>query len=286
MSYYVDTKKSLVIFGLKHGSTGMQVILSEILDIDFWKARDKFEQIDIEALGRGGYLHQHKKWFNQKIFKNKKLPIFLFIRDPKKAAFSSWIEDLNFWLHHNSHKALVEIPELSKFLNEKELDHFHDLAPNFPFSIKRDHLNMNDKELKSLILALDKKIYPFFYGHLVTHHLINVVRLLKMMTHGSYKINTDNIFILDLDDYDPKANELLVEYNVFEKYSIQNPLLDIKDHGTKDLAKRLEPLYEKLIKENFDINYRVAGEGMCYDHIKEHYKQYFYTPNRFKNFIQ
>ena len=169
MSYYVDTEKSLVVFGLKHGSSGMQVILSEILDIDFWKARDKFEQIDIEALGREGYLRQHKKWFNEKIFKNKKLPIFLFIRDPEKAAFSSWIEDLNYWLHHNSYKALIEIPELAKLLKEKKIDHYHDLAPNFPFSMKTDHLEINDKELKSLILALDKKIYPFFYGHLLSH---------------------------------------------------------------------------------------------------------------------
>ena len=286
MSYYVDTEKSLVVFGLKHGSSGMQTILSEIFDISIWEARDKFEQLNIETLGRETYLTQHRKWFNQKIFKNKKLPIFLFIRDPQKAAFSAWIEDLNHWLHHNSHKAILEISQVKKYFEEYPIDDYSQSHPNIPFSLKRDHLRLDDKELTELILAIDNKIYPFFYGHLQTHHLINVVRLLKMMTHGKYKIDNSNIFVLDLDDYDPKANELLVEYKVFDKNVIKDPLLDIKDHGTKDLAKRLKPLYENLLKENFDINYRVTGEGMCYDHIKEHYKQLFYTPHRFKNFIQ
>ena len=222
MSYYVDTKKSLVIFALKHGSSGMQEIVSDLYDIDIWAARRKFEQVDIEGLGREGYLKQHRKWFNAKIRNNKGLPIFVFIRDPKAAAFSAWIEDLNYWLERNSHKALIEMPEIMEIFKTYKFDHFHEDTTNSPFHLKRDHLQLGDKQLMDLILALDKKIYPFFYGHLVSHHLVNVVRLLKMMTYGQYRINTKNIFILDLDDYDQKANELLVEYNIFDKNVIMN----------------------------------------------------------------
>ena len=286
MSNYLDTGKSLVVFGLKHASTNMVEIFNDIHGTNSWEAREKFEQINPESLGNSSYFKKHKEWFNRKIHKNKQLPIFIFIRDPKKAAFSAWIEDLNLWLYHNSHKALIEIPELRKIFEEKEIEHYHEASPNFPFSIKKDHKDLDDKELRSLVLALDKKIYPFFSGHLQTHHLINVVRLLKMMTFGRYRLNTNHLFILDLDDYDPKANELLVEYKVFDKNVIKDPYLHVKDFSTKSIVKRLKPLYKKLLKENFDMNYRITGEGMCYDHIKEHYKQYFYTPNRFKNFIQ
>src|SRR6056300_1216511 len=228
MSHYVDTGKSLVVFGLKHGSSNITQVFKDLNDIDDHAAREKFIQINAETLGGDKYFTLHRELFNDKIKNNKNLPIFIFIRDPSTAAFSAWIEDLDHWLIKNPFKALIEIPEVLEALKTLKLQYVPIEGINFPFNLKAHHSYLDNKKLSNLVLALDKKVNPFFYGHLLSNHLINVVRLLKRMTYCEYKINTNHIFILDLDDYDPKANELLVEYNIFAKDVIKNPFLDVK----------------------------------------------------------
>ena len=295
---YYNTGNSIAVFGLKHGSSGIAQIIADRDDIPMYKAKEQFKVIN----RKNQYSDKGKVEidFTNKVKEFPNLPIFILIRDPEKAASASWIEDICNYLHFNSFKCILEIPEAYDFAKKFNLPEYShtDGTPNIvSLDLKQNHNLLDEKELTRLMQVTAERVKPYYNGHFGSYHLDSVIYLLQLLTHGDLKVNSQNIFILNLDDYDKKANNLLVSYSVFHKDSAKTKVESVPKgaaknvhylnaHTTTSLSKKVKPLLTKLKKEDYWFNHRITSEKLSFKYIKDNYKQLMYTPNRFKNFLQ
>lgn len=286
MAYFANTGKSLVVFGLKHGSSSISKIIQDLENKDEITVRNEF----MHWPGRTNIYYKNivEENFKRPTGGDLRIPIFIFIRDPKKAAISAWIEDMCIYLERNTLKCIKDIPEMPAFLRSVEIQEWNNTYPfKNTLDLKIDHMGLSDEDLKNLLLQLTEKISPLSIApHFGQYYLKDIATLLKLLTYGDLRIDSKNIFILDLDNYDHSANDILVQHRIIHKEVAESEDLHFKSCSTKNIAKRVKPLFDELTEKEFFLKFRLILENLGYEHINNTYKELFYTPNRFKNFIQ
>ena len=285
MAYYIHTGKSLVVFGLKHGSSSISTIIGDLQGKEPSEVRNTFKHWNRKNRIPSKILFQED--FKNVSAADPTIPVFLLIRNPKIAALSAWLEDVSQYLELNYLKCIVDISEMFSYIKSLDIQENYDPQYSLPLDLRNNHGNLSDEDLKNLLLALTEKMKPFFdTPHFSQNHLDLVISLLELMTDRALEIEKGNIFILDLDNYDHSADNLLVEYRIVHKEMLGNEDFHFKNSSTKPLAKRVEYLFDELVEQNFFIKYRLVAESLGYNHIYTTYDHFLYTPQRFENFIK
>jgi hypothetical protein len=285
MAFYTHTGKSLVVFGGKHGSTSIASIIRDLQGKETSEARNTFKHWNRNNEIPSKILFQED--FKNILAADPTIPVFIFIRNAKIAALSAWLEDVSGYLEQNHLRCIVDIPEMFNFIRSLDIQENYYPPNSLGLDLRSNHENLSDEVLKNLLLALTEKMKPFFdQVHFRQNHLDLVISLLELMTDRALGIEKENIFILDLDNYDHSADNLLVEYRIVHKEMLENEDFHFKNSSTKPLAKRVEYLFDELVEQNFFIKYRLVAESLGYNHIHTTYDHLLYTPQRFENFIK
>jgi len=285
MAYYTHTGKSLVVFGLKHGSSSIANIIGDLEGKEPSEVRKTFKHWKRKNGIPSKILFQED--FKNILAATPTIPVFILIRNPKIAALSAWLEDVSEYLERNPLKCIVDISEMFSYIKNLDIQENYNPQNLLRLDIRNNHGNLSDEDLKNLLLALTEKMKPFFdTPHFSENHLYLVISLLELMTDRALEIEKENIFILDLDNYDHSADNLLVEYRIVHKKMLGNQDFHFKNSSTKPLAKRVKYLFDELVEQNFFIKYRLVAESLGYNHIHTTYDHLLYTPQRFENFIK
>ena len=218
-----------------------------------------------------------KDWEQQLVYDiiqaKHKIPIFLNIRDSQKVVASSIIQDIK-WIFNNKLYRYSKDSFLSKYIvkstklkfNNGDLSHTEDL------SIIQHFLENYTEDIL------------LFGTH--TEHILKHLQEVLILLHDLHKFKClDNVFIVNLDDYDKStlSTELLGKCGFMDSRFLHTH--EYLNHSTKDF----QPLvldYLQQVNSRSSIGRTVASYQLLVDIIIKNYSNYKYNYDRLNSFTK
>lgn len=255
------TDKSIVIYGFKHGSSAARNLARHL--------RDAHENV-IET--NTNEVLQHFK----KNYEDNPVPIFINIRNPKQAIFSSYVQGIRE----------ISMSKGEKYYRDPFLKNFYDKAHKVidknPFAIFNGRLGIRDEIIvvRHFLENYIEDIYQYdehIQGTL--EYIQEPLRILRFIKNEKPEI-LENVFLVNLDNYETSNQSigLLSMYNYMDQTLFQTE--EFKVHSAKKYMGMMHEYQSNTRGPRGGMSLALSYYTAFYSIINSEFEQYEYTYKR------
>jgi hypothetical protein len=291
-----STPTTIVLTGLKHGSTQLSYTAHNYLGLPYFHDKASHSTEFIRPFNyKKLYYYIEEGFYGDELMKimdlptsnvnynkinyvkdlsfYKEKPLVVLIRDPKKAAESSIIEDLQMFL--NSHAGILASKSKSVrkiFLASRQKEITKKMLEDYPY-VEELFFDLN-------FLAMEEDSYNFetVFRHTEYLHLNNVSNVLEFLALRKNVHNViNNTLLVNIDE---KYNKGILDI-LHENKVLINDLPNYSMHSTSNLIKKLPNFFEKLNNMNVLYRRRLESETALYSFLHSAYPTNIFHLDRY-----
>lgn len=295
-----STPTTIVLTGLKHGSTQLSYTAHNYLGLPYFHDKSSHSTEFIRPFNyKKLYYYIEEGFYGDELVKMMELPnsninynkinyvkdlsfykekpFVILIRDPKKAAQSSIVEDLQMFLNSHAGFLASRSENVRKiFLASRQKEITKKMLEEYPY-IEQLFFDLN-----SLALDVDSYDFETVFRHTEYLHLNTVCNTLEFLSIRKKIHNViNNTLLVNIDEkYNKEVLDVLHENKV-----LINNLPNHSMHSTSNLIKKLPNFFEKLNGMNVLYHRRLESETNLYSFLHKAYPTNIFHLDRYKEVL-